>query len=484
MDARSVSQEPALRVNRRPSLMPHGLRERLVVGFCLMSVVPLLVLGYVTVNYVFPHLKTFGDLSLVIGLAVLIAILGFVVVRSLVLPVIRLASDARAIASGQTDRRVDIEAPGEVGELGLALNQITQRARENMVQLKQYGEQTHRLNMEINQRILALSNVLQISNLIAQSSKVEEVLNSILEKLNQMEDVPLNCLLEPVEGDLFLIQAVSGTDPARVEALRHQRIAAPWLKRLLENRQMLIIDGRHAASHERALFKQLFGVSHVICQPLICLGKPAGLLVSGNAKDEYVFQDDVIDLLKIFAKQAIIGMENDLLNKRAKELEIMDELTGLYNAGYMKTRLEEEVQRSIRYHRPCSLVVVNVDDFRYFQETYGALRGEKILKRMGELLASCVTEVDRVGRMALDEFAVILPERNKRETMEMAETIRGRLAQGLADFLHSSGETAPTVSAGVSENPIDGSTGSELFVKAAERVRAAKRMGKNKVMAV
>lgn len=464
-------------IKQTVSLLPRGLKERLIVAFSLMSVMPLLVLGYVVNTYVFPRVESIGDLSLVVLLTGVIAFLGLAVARGMVLPIIQLASQAQEIASGHLEQQVQITTGDELGSLGMAMNQITQRVRDNMSQLRVYGEQTKHLNLEINRRVVTLSHLLQVSNLISQSAKFEEVAGFIVDKLTQLEEVELSCLLEPEDDGGFLVRFAAGADAARAAALQGTRVVSPWLIRLLKDKQMVILDAEHPSEAGKEFLGQSFQMQQAVCQPIVSLGQGSAILISANAKPGVVFQEDCLDLLKVFGKQMTIAMENELLNKRAKELEIMDELTGLYNAGYMGNRMDEEVHRSIRYHRPCSLIVVNLDGFRQFQEAHGALRGEKLLKWVGKTLASCVTEVDRVGRMAHEEFAVILPEQNKREAMELATSIRDRLTQGLKEFLKSSEQPGPAICAGVSENPIDGSTGAELFLKAGERVQTAKRTG-------
>ena len=101
MDERPVPKGPSPKRLAAPgvssssrSLLPKGMREKLIVAFSLMSIVPLLVMGYIVTNYVFPHRESIWDLSLVVGLAMAIALLGFMVARGLVFPVIKLASEA------------------------------------------------------------------------------------------------------------------------------------------------------------------------------------------------------------------------------------------------------------------------------------------------------------------------------------------------------------------------------------------------------
>lgn len=478
----SVRQGAAAR-HLSPSLLPRGLRERLIVAFGLMSVVPLLVMGYVVTNYVFPHLDSIGDVSLVVGLSAVIALLGLSVARGLVMPVIRLASQAQEIAQGNLERVVDVEGAGEVGSLGSALNQITQRVRENMSQLRVYGEQTKHLNLEINRRILTLSHLLQVSNLISQSAKIEEVITFILEKLTQIEEAELNCILEAGgEEGVFLVRAAVGTDARQASALQGTKIVAPWLWKALQERRITLLDAAHSSRAGEEFFGRVFGMTNAVCQPVVSMGQGIGLLICANRKPDFSFQEDCLDLLKVFGKQVTIAIENDLLTKRAEELKVIDELTGLYNAGYMRSRLEEEVRRAIRYHRPCSLLLLNLDNFEQLQQMYGGLAGEGVLHQVAELLKGQATDVDRVGRMGPDEFALILPERNKRQAIDLGEAIR-RAVEGCV--FRNGNQPLPrsvTLSAGLSENPLDGSTAEELFAKAAQAVRSAKGQGKNRVV--
>jgi len=454
-----------------------------MVAFGLMSIIPLLVLGYVVSVYVMPNARDPGELSLVLGLVLGIALLGFWVARSFVFPLVRLAAQAQEIARGELERQADVNAPDEVGSIGVALNQITQRVRENMSELRLYGEQTKHLNLEINRRILALSHLLQVSDLIAQSAKVEDVVTFTLEKLSQMDEAELNLLLEVTgEPATFAVRAVVGTDVSRMQALQGAQVTAPWLARILRERRPASLDAATGGVEKESL-EQLFGMTSAYCQPILSMGQGIGLLISANRKPGFLFQEDCLDLLRVFAKQLTIALENDLLARRAEELKVIDELTGLYNAGYIHSRLEEEIRRAIRYHRCCSLVLVNVDDFSKIREQHGPLAGEGVVHQVGDLLKAQVREVDRVGRTGTDEFALILPETNKREAIEFAERVR-EVVEGHTFLNGNSRLPGPLhISAGVSENPLDGSAEEELFRKALEAVRGAKRTGKNRVLA-
>ena len=467
----------------RFSLFPRGLKNKLTVVFGLMSVIPMLVMVYVVTTYVFPEIKQIGNVSLIVAIAGLIALLGLAVTRGFVMPVVKLASQAQAIAHGELDRQVEVRSRDEVGSIGSALNQITQRVRDNVEKLREYGEQTKQLNLDIHRRILTLSHLLQVSNLIGQSAKIEEVQAFILEKMAQIEEAELNCLLEAGEGGDFTVRVCAGADRNQVQALQGARFSSPWLRKALREGRVLVVDQNRKAGPAREFLERQFGMCNAVLQPVISMKQEVAVLLSGNRRLGFSFREDLLDLLKVFGQQVMIAVENDLLAKRAEDLKVIDELTGLYNAGYMKSRLEEEVSRAARYHRPCSLVLLDMDDFKKMQELYGALAAEGVLHQVAELLKGQVAEVDRVGRMGPDEFAIILPERNKREAIDLAESVRSKVEQHLFTNGPNPLPGSLRLCAAVSENPLDGSTAEELFTKAEAAMRSAKRQGKNKVLA-
>lgn len=464
---------------KKSSLLSGGLKNKLIGAFALMSVIPLLMLVYVVTTYMFPSTRVW----LIVVLAVILALLGLAVARRLVIPVVKLASQAQAIAQGQIDREVEVSGQDEVGSLGSALNQITRRVHDNMAQLREYGEQTKQLNLDINRRILTLSNVLQVNSLINQSAQINEVQAFILEKMAQIDEMELNCLLEAGEGEEFTVRVCAGADRSQVEALQGARFSSPWLRKMLQEGRIQVLGQNQKSDPAVKFLEKQFGICNAVLQPVIAMRHEVAVLLSGNRKLGFSFREDQLDLLKVFGQQVAIAAGNDLLVRRAEELKVIDELTGLFNAGYMRSRLEEEVFRAIRYHRPCSLVFLDMDDFENVKKNYGPLVAEGVLHQVAELIKKQVREVDRVGRMGPDEFAVILPEQNKREAVELAEILRTRVEQHV--FSNGTGFLPCSfhLCAVVSENPLDGSTAEELFAKAEGAMRSAKQQGKNKVLA-
>ncbi|MBU1932420.1 MAG: GGDEF domain-containing protein, partial [Candidatus Omnitrophica bacterium] len=220
---------------------------------------------------------------------------------------------------------------------------------------------------------------------------------------------------------------------------------------------------------------------NLIMLPVMVIRKQRGILIVGNNKEDYAFKEDEKELLKVFSKQTSIAFENDLLILKARELAVKDELTDLYNQSYIHTRLDEEIKRAITYQRPCGYLLIDVDDFKNCHDQLGEGKTEILLKALGEMLKASVTEIDKVGRLTSDKFAIVLPEKNKKQSAAIAEEIRKKIEGGLNRIIKTPGKL--TVSIGVSENPIDGSSAEELMAKAEKFVKQAKSFGKNKVVA-
>ena len=172
-------------------------------------------------------------------------------------------------------------------------------------------------------------------------------------------------------------------------------------------------------------------------------------------------------------------IESDLLSKKTDQLAIKDDLTDLYNKTFIMGRLEEEIRRAIFYQRPCSFVAFNIDNFRKFRDVHGELAAEEALKRMSKIFRDNLTPVGKAARIGGDDFAMLLPEKNKKEAAYIAEELRKKIE---TTNLLRQGQASLTVSCGVGENPIDGATADELFKKAMSAVKEAKSLGKNRVV--
>ena len=111
--------------------------------------------------------------------------------------------------------------------------------------------------------------------------------------------------------------------------------------------------------------------------------------------------------------------------KQLQALVIKDGLTGLYNSRYIKEILHNEIYRAKRYDRPLSLLLIDVDDFKKINDKQGHLVGDKVLKRIADILKRKLRKSDKVGRYGGDEFLIILPETTKVQAGKIAKELMG-----------------------------------------------------------
>ncbi len=464
------------------SVVSRGLRYKLKIAFSLMSILPLLVCIYLVSNYILPSAGLRVDIAAAIAISVFIAVIGFFVIKEVFDRILSVTTEAKLIASGDVTRKVESITGDEVGDLGDSLNQLTRRIRTNMEELKNYSEKTTEINLAIQKRVLVLSSLLQVSSLISQGSKLEDVLKIAVEKSRLLANSEAAyLLLKEEESESFYMKVVDGI---RTQDLLKIKVeAGEALDRVIKSNRHFILDSDNRLPEEsNAAFYEKFKLKNTAALPIFLKGRLVGILGIGNTKDAFTYRKEDIELLDIFAKQVSIAVENDLLMHRVEKLEIKDALTGLYNEVYIRARLQEEIKRAISCQRPCGFVLLNIDNFKKFHQNFGSLQAESILKKISTLIKSSVSDIDRVGRFGDNEFALVLPEKNKRQAQEIAEDIRRKV-----EFAFSEEQDANkhvTLSGGVTENPLDGVDAAELIAKAGESVKLAKTQGRNRIVGI
>jgi len=126
----------------------------------------------------------------------------------------------------------------------------------------------------------------------------------------------------------------------------------------LESRSVLVVDTNTKPSKELDKFKAEYGIKCALAVPIYSGRKNFGMLVIGSEADDCKYKVEDIDLVKVFAKQITIAIESDILTRKAEDLSLNDELTGLYNKNFILGRLAEADKARLFYQRPCSLILL------------------------------------------------------------------------------------------------------------------------------
>lgn len=195
------------------------------------------------------------------------------------------------------------------------------------------------------------------------------------------------------------------------------------------------------------------------------------------------FHKNEISLVKKVGSEIANVIDKTLLFQHTKELSITDDLTGLYNRRYFNQRYEREFQRAKRYRRPLSVLMVDIDYFKNYNDINGHLLGDEILKKVAILLESNLRQADIVARYGGEEFVVLLPEIDKSHADQVAEKLRRTVE--LKNFPKEQYQPNKniTISLGLATFPDDSTNSRELLELADRALYRAKAEGRNRVVA-
>jgi diguanylate cyclase (GGDEF)-like protein len=174
-------------------------------------------------------------------------------------------------------------------------------------------------------------------------------------------------------------------------------------------------------------------------------------------------------------QQVATGRQRLLLNKEFyRSLSIVDELTGLYNYRHFQELLSRELTQAKRYSHPLSLSLIDIDELKGYQDSWGHIAGDEALREIARIVLSSVRGADVVVRYGGEEFAIILPETSKQGAVVAAERVRQRVAEATLP----TGDRL-TISIGVAAYPEDAEDREQLLSHADQALYRAKEMGRN-----
>ncbi|MBI5560259.1 MAG: diguanylate cyclase [Deltaproteobacteria bacterium] len=235
------------------------------------------------------------------------------------------------------------------------------------------------------------------------------------------------------------------------------------------------------------LFLSVMFIRHFSVRPISELQKAARIIGAGNLDYRIEISDglEINQLVEEFNSMAgslkYRTEELNAMNKRLETLSITDGLTGVFNHRHFYTRLDEEIKRASRYAKPFSLIMLDIDHFKLYNDAHGHKEGDRILKEVAASLMGSLRDSDALARYGGEEFTVILPETGKGQAALLAERVRkGVEAHDFPDAGTQPGGRL-TISLGVASYPEDGTTGDGIVEKADAALYRAKEGGRNRV---
>ena len=332
---------------------------------------------------------------------------------------------------------------------------------------------------ELQEQIRALNDLIDVARTSVSTIELDSLLKAILDSAMRFTAIPAGsvALYDNRSGDLTL-RAHSGLSRDFVARSIWAVTPGGLTDRLLQHDEILFVEDTRQVDYFNNPLAVKEGIRSLICIPLVTKGSIQGVLYL----DDFVprqFDKDRMKLLSVLASFAAMAIENAKLHQETFQMAITDALTGLYNRRYFEQMLPQELERADRYQQSFGVLMIDVDNFKSFNDTYGHPMGDRILATIAASIVKALRSVDFAFRYGGEEVAVILPETTERSACQVAERIRKRVVKDTNKLMRGTLKEPVTVSVGVACYPADGMDADVLVSRADDLLYLAKGAGRN-----
>src|SRR6188472_1056960 len=274
-----------------------------------------------------------------------------------------------------------------------------------------------------------LRQLLDMSSALSRSLNPVDVANLIAEHLARAAGADQAQISDWDRGD-GRVRTLGSYPPELRETLDdyYPLEGFPETLRVLEEGGISVIDTEDpTADQAEVAFLREVGMRGLVMLPLVAKGEAIGL-VELASQGRPLSDASQITIVRTMAHEAAMALENARLYETARRLADRDPLTGFFNHRYLHERLSEEVVRAVRTRRPLSVVMIDLDDFKVVNDTFGHVYGDGVLVHVAELIRGALRASDVAARYGGDEFALVLPETGREDAAGVAERILAAFA--------------------------------------------------------
>ncbi len=341
-----------------------------------------------------------------------------------------------------------------------------------------------RLYSETQRKAQQFEALYQVSRTMASTLELEDILKRISETVSSLLGAQAMSLML-LSRDGHTLATVAGTrlgdDSLPVAAENEPAHGNPCLMAVQEKRPVVVpdlwTDPVYGPWLKPARDR---GYTSFLAMPLIVQERALGCMnLYRTGRRE--FAPDEIQLVSTFASQAAVTIENARLFEETRQFAITDALTGLANRREFYQQLEREMRRAQRYQRPLSLLMLDLDHFKEYNDRFGHLAGDQALRETAEVLRQNTRTVDILARYGGEELAIILPETDLRRAAIQAERIRAAVDAHAYSSQEEDPERGLTVSIGVASVAREMRTVEDFVHEADQALYRAKTGGRNRL---
>jgi diguanylate cyclase (GGDEF)-like protein len=336
-------------------------------------------------------------------------------------------------------------------------------------------------NDTLESQVRALKDLIEVAKAVVSTLDLDTVLQAILNSAMSFASTPAGSIALYYDANRELtLHAHAGLTAEFVKTERWEVTPGGLTEQVLKAGEIFFIEDTEKTPFFNNPIALKEGIRSLVCVPLVFQNRILGILYL----DDFVprdFNREKLNLLSILASFAAMAINNATMHKRTKLMAITDALTGLHNHRYFKQFFKLEMGRAKRYQKPFSIIMLDVDDFKSYNDSFGHGTGDLLLAKLGEIMLQTIRGVDVAFRYGGEEFIVLLPETKLENAILAAERLRGTIQKRTAAELAGLATRGVTVSIGVASYPDNADKMDELFNIVDSLLYRAKRCGKNKV---
>ena len=377
-----------------------------------------------------------------------------------------------------------------IGILAVFHRRLTHKQSIIRLHKEEYFEKANLLRAELElewraiesfrKKIISYSQLKNLAEKLSQCLTLEDTSNMLSSQASQLfghaEITVILYLFQSQTGELGISSSKKGQMQVNIKSKKGD-FFDQWVIKTLQ--PLLIEDARTDFRFDMDKLKgeEIRNIRALISAPLIIGSKTLGILRIDSHLPHYFATED-LRFLQTIADLGSVAIENAQLYEKIEDMAITDGLTGLYLRRYMLERLGEEITREMRKKKPLSFIMIDLDRFKQYNDTFGHTAGDIVLRQVSQILKEHFRQPGNlVCRYGGEEFCVVLPDCTKEKAAQLAESVRQKIEQH--DIILRRQKTHVTISLGIAAFPKDAQLKEELIQKADAALYQAKEGGRN-----
>lgn len=333
----------------------------------------------------------------------------------------------------------------------------------------------------LQKQIDALRDLIEVAKTVVSTLDLDTLLQAIMISAMQYAETPAGSVaLYDARNKELSLQVHRGLSSEFIQVERWHVHPGGLTEQILNSGETFIVSDTLSSPFFNNPLAVKEGIRSLICVPLVFQDEIVGILYLDDFAPRE-FDRERLELLSILSSFAALAIHNARLHNRTKLMAITDYLTGLHNHRYFQQIFNQELGRARRYQKVMSMIILDVDDFKSFNDKFGHSVGDKVLVAIGDIITRSLRKVDYAFRYGGEEFVIILPETSLEHAIMTAERLRQKIADDAGSGVAEAEGSCITVSAGVAAYPEDGTNREDLFILMDNFLYKAKSLGKNLV---